>query len=116
MTQNKGEYGLFIDYEYCSGCKACVTACKMEHDMSEQDFGIVVMQDGPRECSNGAWEYNYLPMPTHLCDLCADRVAAGKLPTCVHHCQNAVMVYGSVEELAAKAKDAKKDQIAIFVR
>lgn len=106
-------YGLFIDYEFCSGCKACVTACKMEHQMPEGDFGIVLMQDGPRECSDGKWEYNYLPMPTHLCDLCAERTAAGKLPTCVHHCQAGVMVYGPVDELAAKAE---KSDIAIFVR
>ena len=112
----KGTYGLFIDYEFCSGCKACVTACKMEHQMPETDFGIVLLQDGPRESSDGVWEYNYLPMPTHLCDLCADRVAAGKLPTCVHHCQSAVMVYGPVEELAAKAKAAGKGDIAIYVR
>ena len=24
-------YGLFIDYEFCTGCKACITACKVEH-------------------------------------------------------------------------------------
>lgn len=116
MSEAKGEYGLFIDYEYCSGCNACVTACKVEHNMPESDFGIRILQDGPRECSDGSWEYNYLPMPTHLCDLCADRVADGKLPTCVHHCQNAVMVYGTIEELAAKAKAAAKSDIAIFVR
>ncbi len=112
----KGTYGLFIDYEYCSGCNACVTACKMEHDMPKGDFGIIIQQDGPRQSSDGVWEYNYLPVPTHLCDLCADRVAAGKLPSCVHHCQDAVMVYGTVEELAKKATAAKKDNIAIFVR
>lgn len=113
---DKGQFGLFIDYEFCTGCKACVTACKMEHDLPTGDFGISLLQDGPRACSDGVWEYNYLPIPTHLCDLCADRVAAGKLPTCVHHCQAGVMVYGPVDELAAKAKAAAKDCIAIFVR
>jgi len=34
----------------------------------------------------------------------------------VHHCQNGVMVYGPVEELAAKAAAADKSDIAIFVR
>ena len=109
-------YGLFIDYEFCSGCKACVTACKMEHGYEPGDFGIVLLQDGPRECTDGVWEYNYLPMPTHLCDLCAERVGKGKVPTCVHHCQNGVMVYGAVGELAAKAAAADKSDIAIFVR
>lgn len=113
---NKGEYGLFIDYQFCSGCKACVTGCKVEHNMPEGDFGISLLQDGPRQCSDGVWEYTYLPLPTRLCDLCEDRVAMGKLPTCVHHCQAGVMVWGPVEELAAKAKAAGKDKIAIFVR
>ena len=116
MSDIKGEYGLFIDYEYCSGCNACLTACKMEHDMPESDFGIRIFQDGPVQYSDGSWHYDYLPMPTDLCDLCADRVAEGKLPTCVHHCQNAVMVYGKVEDLAAKAKAAQKDKIVIYVR
>lgn len=115
MAETSG-YGLFIDYEYCSGCKACVTACKMEHQMPEKDFGIVLLQDGPRQTSDGNWEYNYLPMPTSLCDLCAERLKDGKLPTCVHHCQSACMAYGNVDELAAKAKEAGKSDIAIFVR
>ncbi|MEG0374283.1 MAG: 4Fe-4S dicluster domain-containing protein [Raoultibacter sp.] len=55
-------------------------------------------------------------MPTRLCDLCAERTAAGKLPTCVHHCQAGVMVYGPIEELAGKAKAAGKEKIAIFVK
>ena len=55
-------------------------------------------------------------MPTHLCDLCAARVEAGKLPTCVHHCQAGVMVYGTLEELAAKAKAAAKDKMVIFAK
>ena len=116
MSDIKGEYGLFIDYEYCSGCNACLTACKMEHNMPESDFGIRIFQDGPVQYSDGSWPYDYLPMPTDLCDLCADRVADGKLPTCVHHCQNAVMVYGKVEDLAARAKAAQKDKIVIYVR
>lgn len=107
-----GEYGLLIDYEYCSGCHACETACKMEHDLPTGDFGIHVLQDGPRENrSAGTYEYEHVPVPTSLCDLCAERVAAGKLPTCVHHCQAGVMVYGTVEELAKKVN---KPKMAIF--
>ena len=69
MSDIKGEYGLFIDYEYCSGCNACLTACKMEHNMPESDFGIRIFQDGPVQYSDGSWHYDYLPMPTDLCDL-----------------------------------------------
>ncbi len=30
--------------------------------------------------------WNKIPTPTTLCDLCAERVQKGKLPSCVHHC------------------------------
>lgn len=106
MASREG-YGLLIDYEYCSGCHACEVACKKEHDMPRGDFGIKILQDGPRQNSNGSWEYEHLPLPTSLCDLCAGRVALGKLPTCVHHCQAGVMVYGTLEELAKKANKGK---------
>ncbi|MDR1357854.1 MAG: hypothetical protein LBJ48_00660 [Coriobacteriales bacterium] len=112
----KGEYGLMIDYEFCSGCHACEVGCKMEHQMPKGDFGIKILQDGPRLNSNGKWEYTYIPVPTSLCDLCSARVKANKLPTCVHHCQAGVMVYDTVAELTEKAKRAKKDTMAIFVR
>ncbi|MDR1015286.1 MAG: hypothetical protein LBL86_09975 [Coriobacteriales bacterium] len=112
MASN-GEYGLLIDFEFCSGCHACEVACKTEHRMPEGDFGIHILQDGPRKNSNGTWEYLYLPVPTSLCDLCEERVAAGKLPTCVHHCQAGVMAYGRLADLAAKAG---KPTVAIFSR
>lgn len=105
-------YGLMIDYEYCSGCHACEVGCKTEHGFPKGDFGIKLTQDGPRKnTTTGTWEYNYIPVPTSLCDLCEERVAEGRLPTCVHHCQAGVMVYGSIEELAAKAK---KPTMTIF--
>lgn len=113
---SKGEHGLLIDYEFCSGCHACEVACKKEHNMPRGDFGIKILQDGPRKNSNGNWEYDYLPVPTSLCDLCASRTAVGKLPTCVHHCQAGVMVYGTLDELAAKAKAAAKGKMAIFTK
>ena len=34
--------------------------------------------------------------------MCADRVAAGKLPMCVQHCQAWCLYHGEVEELAAQ--------------
>lgn len=113
---NRGEYGLMVDYEYCSGCKACVVACKKEHDLPKGDLGIVILKDGPRQNGNGTWEYEHVPVPTSLCDLCAARTAQGKLPTCVHHCQAGVMVYGALDELAAKVAAAAKDKMVIFAK
>lgn len=115
----RGQYGLMIDYEYCSGCHACEVACKKEHDLPKGDFGIKLVTQGPFQTSDGVWEFDNIPIPTHLCDLCAARTAEGKLPSCVHHCQAGVMVYGPVEELAAKAKKAEaetKAKMVIFPR
>lgn len=101
-------YGLLIDYDYCTGCHSCETACKMELGLPLGQYGIKVLQDGPRKLEDGKWEYNYLPIPTSLCDLCEDRVKMGKKPTCVHHCQAAVMTYGTVEELAKQMEGKSK--------
>ena len=70
------DYALVIDYKYCTGCHTCEVACRQALDLGSGQFGIKLLQDGPRELPNGKWEYNFLPMPTSLCDLCAERVAA----------------------------------------
>lgn len=95
---------LFINYQWCTGCHTCEVACKVEHNLAEGQYGIKILQDGPRELPDGNWEYNNLPMPTSLCDLCKDRVSEGRLPKCVHHCQAGIMNYGTVEEMSELAK------------
>jgi Fe-S-cluster-containing dehydrogenase component len=105
-------YGLLIDYEFCTGCHTCETACKKELNLPVGQWGIKLMQDGPRKLPNGKWEYNYIPVPTSLCNLCADRIKMGKKPTCVHHCQANIMSYGPVEELAKQM--AQKNKLIMF--
>lgn len=91
--------GLFIDYDMCMGCHSCEMACSQEHKLSVGQWGIRVMQDGPRKNLKGKWEYTFLPLPTELCDLCGSRTSMGKLPSCVHHCQTQVMRYDTIENL-----------------
>lgn len=98
------EYGLLIDYEYCSGCQSCEVACKEEHDFPVGKWGIRVLDDGPwqkddTDDSGNRFNWNCIPVPTDLCDLCADRLAENREPTCVHHCQADVMRFGTLEEL-----------------
>ena len=38
------EYGLYVDYEWCSGCHACELACKQEHDLKTDEWGIRVVE------------------------------------------------------------------------
>lgn len=106
------KYGLLIQYEYCTGCHTCEVACKKAHDLPEGQYGIVLAQDGPRKNINGKWELTYMPFPTHLCDLCKDRVEEGRWPMCVHHCQSGVMVYDTLDNLAKIA--AEKPRSVIF--
>lgn len=111
MTKN----ALFVDYEYCTGCHACEEACLQEHGYANKEAnGIIVYKMGPTKTYQEAPEFffNYVPVPTDLCDLCADRVESGKLPTCVHHCQARCLEYGGADELIKKAATPKT---AVFV-
>lgn len=103
-TQNSraSEYGLLIDYEFCTDCHTCEIACQKELGLPVGEWGIKVLEYGPVKLPGDKWEWTYLPLPTSRCDLCADRVSEGRLPTCVHHCQSGVMYYGKLEELVER--------------
>lgn len=106
-------YGLLIDYEYCTGCQSCEVSCKMEHDLPVGKWGIRVHDDGPWEIEPKRFNWNKVPIPTDLCDLCASRTERGREPICVHHCLANVMRFGAVEDLA-KCMDGSKKQV-LFV-
>jgi anaerobic dimethyl sulfoxide reductase subunit B (iron-sulfur subunit) len=106
-------YGLLIDYEYCTNCCACVVSCKEEHDYTDGQWGIKLYSDGPWAIGDGTWNWNWYPLPTDLCDLCADRTAGGREPICVHHCLSNILSYGSVEELVKKLADKPKQMLVV---
>ena len=108
MATDRNRYGLLIDYDFCTNCHSCEVACKKELDLPVGQFGIRVLEDGPRKNTLGKWEWTYVPLPTDLCDLCARRVSQGRLPSCVHHCQAGIMYYGTLEELAEKLAEKPK--------
>lgn len=92
--------GLLIDYEYCANCHTCEVACQKEHGYPPETWGVKCAEVGPYNYKDyGTIVYDIIPIPTKLCDLCGERVAAGKLPTCVKHCQTNCMKFGPVEEL-----------------
>jgi Fe-S-cluster-containing dehydrogenase component len=93
--------GLLINYEYCTGCHTCEVACQQEHNFPVGKCGIKVTE----------YEYaaekkpvaiDFLPFPTELCDLCAERCRKETLPACVKHCQSFCMYYGPLDELTGK--------------
>ena len=106
-------YGLLIDYEYCTNCGSCQVSCKEEHGYPVGKTGISVHADGPWRIDDDSINFNYFPLPTDLCDLCAERTGKGKEPLCVHHCLANVLYYGPVEELAKKLEDKPKQMLIV---
>ena len=77
---------LLIDYEWCTGCHSCEMACRKDHGLPDDQYGIKVTKMA-WPIDDEKWQFTFLPAPTDQCDGCVDRRAAGKIPTCVHHCQ-----------------------------
>lgn len=110
--------GILINYEFCTGCHSCEVACKKQLDLPKGEFGIKLTETGPFEyegkTGSDQWEWTYLPVITKACNMCEDRVAKGKIPMCVQHCQAWCMYYGEVEDLAKKIDGSSR--CALFTR
>lgn len=106
--------GLLCHYEYCTGCHSCELSCRNEHSLPIGQWGIKQVEVGPFQINEDTWEWNYLGVPTQLCDLCEGRVAEGKDPQCVLHCQAKCLEYGPIDELAKSAAE-KGNKVAIFL-
>lgn len=99
--------GILINYEYCTGCHSCEVACRNELGLTHGEFGIKLTEVGPYEYVTDKdfdtpYEWVYNPTLTKACDMCEARVATGKMPACVQHCQAWCMYYGEVEDLVKK--------------
>ena len=93
---------LLINFEYCSGCYSCELACRNEHNFPDGVWGIRVYEKEPFQAPDGSWCWDYVAVPTNLCDGCAEREAEGKVPMCVQTCQAKVMEVGTVEEMSQR--------------
>jgi anaerobic dimethyl sulfoxide reductase subunit B (iron-sulfur subunit) len=102
MEMQMSDQAILVDYEWCSGCRACEVACQMEHQLPLGRYGVKVVEVGPWEIDKDVWQHSYIPLFTDECNLCSRRTARGKLPSCVQHCQAAILTYGAVEKLAVK--------------
>ncbi|MDO5801730.1 MAG: oxidoreductase [Coriobacteriia bacterium] len=105
------KYGLLVDAQWCSGCHSCEIACQMEHGLPVGETGIKVVKIGPWAIGDEVdedWQFSYLPIPTKQCDTCAKRRGAGKVPTCVQHCQSKCLEFGTIEELSARMDEKQK--------
>ncbi|NTU88967.1 MAG: oxidoreductase [Actinobacteria bacterium] len=101
------DYALFIDYKYCTNCHVCEVTCRTEHNIPLDEWGIKVAEMGPVKL-NGKWMWNYVPVPSDLCDFCADRRERGEDPTCVHHCLAQCIEVIPVDQITERMKLAGK--------
>ncbi len=76
MSERKPEYGLLIDYEYCTGCHTCEVACAQEYGWEAGMSGMKVIEVVQKLPHDKAY-LAFLPFPTELCVLCARRTRAG---------------------------------------
>ncbi len=98
-------YGLLINYGWCSGCHSCEIACRNTKQLPIDQWGIKLAQIGPFKINEDQTEWNYIPIPTTLCDLCSARVMAGRKPACVHNCLAQCIEYGSLDKLMERMNE-----------
>ena len=105
------EYGLLIDYEYCTGCYACRVACCQEYGHDAGFSGMDVIEKVQPLNSEKA-SLTYIPFPTEKCILCAPRTEKGLQPACVQHCMANVITWGKLEDLAKEM--SKKPRMVLW--
>lgn len=110
MSQN----GLLINYGWCTGCHSCEIACRNAKGIPSGKWGIKLTEVGPWKLNDKKLEWNHVPVPTSLCDLCCDRVAEGKKPACVHNCLAHCMEYGTLDELKERMT-AIGEKVSLFL-
>jgi len=94
-------YGLLIEYDYCTGCHSCEVACQQEHEYPVGKCGVKVTEFVSKGHKKPV-SIDNVPFFTDACDLCASRTSGGEKPACVKHCQSQCMHYGPIDELAAQ--------------
>jgi Fe-S-cluster-containing dehydrogenase component len=111
MTKKKAEYGLLIDYEFCTGCHTCEVACAQEYKHKPGVRGMKVFEV-EQKLPNGDAYLTYFPFPTKACILCPHLTKKGLEPACVKHCMAACMKFGRLSDLAKEL--GKKPQMVLW--
>ena len=61
------QYGILVDYEFCTGCYACEVACQSEHDMPLGQWGVKVLDLGPWPIKDAEGQEAFLCPPLSGC-------------------------------------------------
>ncbi|MDD6785397.1 MAG: oxidoreductase [Eggerthellales bacterium] len=108
------EYAMLINHGLCFGCDSCKVSCMKEKNLPFEEPGITIQQIGPMKL-DGKWEWDYVPVPTSLCDLCADRRAQGKKAACEQHCLSLVIEVLPVDQIGARMVELGGKKVSVFM-
>ena len=98
------ENKMLVDLERCIGCWTCSMACKMCHDLPDDDFRIVVRTNGSGagiDRPQGVYpnlRMNWQPIYQKSCTWCAERQAEGEGPFCVDCCPTNALAFGDAND------------------
>ncbi len=88
--QKRAKDGIvFIDFDLCVGCKACITSCPW-----------------------GAPQWNPETGKAVKCDYCVDRVDQGLKPACVTVCTTHCLDFGKVEDTTRIRRERHAQAVA----
>ena len=100
------DHAMVINYAYCTGCHTCEVACRQEKGIPVKEWGVKLAEMGPAKLA-GSWEWDYVPIPSSLCDMCEERLSEGKRAACKHHCLAQCIEVVPIEEIPNALARAK---------
>jgi len=83
MHKRREDGLVMVDATVCIGCESCARACPYDAPQIDSAKGVMTK-----------------------CDGCADRIKAGKQPSCVESCPMRALDFGPMDELKAKYPEA----------
>lgn len=104
---------MLVDLERCIGCWTCAMACKVCHDLPDDDYRVTVETKGSGAgIDRPAGVYPSLRMswqPLYLksCTWCAERQAEGLGPICAYDCPTEALAYGDEADPASPYSQAR---------
>ena len=91
---------MLVNLERCIGCWTCAMACKMCHDLPDDDYRVIVRTNGSGagiDRPQGVYpnlRMSWQPIYQPSCTWCAERQAEGLAPMCAYGCPTEALAYG----------------------
>lgn len=95
---------MLVNLERCIGCWTCAMACKMCHDLPDDDYRVIVRTNGSGagiDRPQGVYpnlRMSWQPIYQPSCTWCAERQAEGLGPMCAYECPTEALAYGDEDD------------------